>query len=216
MTSTIRLLDVVELFRGDHRVRFRFTINDTSPFSGGVRDLLRSADVGTIVPWHAINRIPYDLALSASENIDFDQLRSHTVVLPHGLGFNKYVPTLDGSAVRLAGLPPEEVLRAGRTTVVLSHPAQRTQLRAACPASEGATVVTGDVMFDRLLASTPLRRRYRAALRTGDRVLVMVASTWRTSSVVGHDRSLLSRLLGQLPIDRYQVCAALHPNIWAW
>jgi CDP-glycerol glycerophosphotransferase (TagB/SpsB family) len=216
LTSTIRLLDAVELFRGDYRVRFRFTVNDTSPFTGGVRELLRAADVGTIVPWRGINTILYHLALSASENIDFDNLKSHTIVLPHGLGFNKYVPTSDASAVRLAGLPPDDVLREGKATVVLSHPEQRAQLSATCPASQGHTVVTGDVMFDRLLASTPFRERYRAALRTNDRVLVMVASTWRPSSALGHDRSLLRRLLGELPADQYQVCAALHPNIWAW
>ncbi len=83
------------------------------------------------IPWRTVaaaGEVPYDLALSASENIDFEHIRSHTVVLPHGLCFNEYVPGSVGSGRRLAGLPPERVLRDGAATVVRQHPEQEAQV----------------------------------------------------------------------------------------
>ena len=217
LTSTYRLLEALELFRDDFRIKFVFTVNDTSAFSHGVRNVLRQAGV-RLVPWQSVSEgsVPYDLALSASENVDFEHLAAHTVVLPHGLGFNKFVPDSNGGGVRLAGLPPEWVLRDGKVTVVLSHPEQREQLETACPASTGRLEVVGDPTLDRLAASTPLRARYREALGTGERTLVTLASTWRPDSLLGRWRTLPARLLGELPSDLYQVCAALHPNIWAF
>ena len=217
MTSAYRLLEASELFRDDFRVKFVFTVNDTSAFSSGVREVLRGAGV-RLVSWRSVREkeISYDLALSASENIDFQHLTAHTVVLPHGLGFNKFVPDSNGTGVRLAGLPPDRVLRAGRATVVLSHPEQREQLLAASPVSSGRTEVVGDPTLDRLRASRSLRARYREALGAGDRTLVTLASTWRPDSLLGRWRTLPGQLLSELPSDLYQVSAALHPNIWAF
>ncbi|WP_370948821.1 hypothetical protein AB5J62_15035 [Amycolatopsis sp. cg5] len=178
--------------------------------------LLASAGVQHIVPWELVPDLHYDLALSASENVDFDQVASHTIVLPHGLGLNKYVPTPDGTGVRLAGLPPQRALADGKVTVVLSHPDQEKQVHAACPEAIGHTVVTGDATFDRLLASERLRPHYRRVLGAGDRNVVMVASTWRPDSALGRWRTLPAELLADLPADRHLVCAALHPNIWSW
>ncbi|HEX3780807.1 MAG TPA: hypothetical protein VHX38_14160 [Pseudonocardiaceae bacterium] len=171
-----------------------------------------------MVSWQAVasGDASYDLVLSASENIDFHQIHAHTVVLPHGLGFNKYVPDSNGPGTRLAGLPPEWVLRAGRATVLLSHPEQRDQLLAASPASAGHTAVVGDTELDRIQASQTLRARYRCELGTGERTLVTLASTWRRDSLLGRWRTLPLQLLGELPADLYQVCLALHPNIWSF
>ncbi|WP_410608400.1 hypothetical protein [Amycolatopsis sp. lyj-109] len=216
MTSTYRLLDALDLFGDDFRVRFVFTVNATSAFSDGVPDFLRDAGI-TPIPWTrvAAGDVHYDLALSASENIDFEHIRAHTIVLPHGLGFNKYVPDRTGTGQRIAGLPPEWVLRDGKATVTLQHPEQITQLLAACPATAGQTAVVGDAAFDRVEASRGLRAHYRAELGTGDRILITLASTWRTDSLLGRQHSLPLHLLGELPADSYQVCAVLHPNIWA-
>ncbi|MFD8498071.1 hypothetical protein [Amycolatopsis sp. NPDC059657] len=216
LTSTTRLLEALQLFRGDFRIKFLFTVNDTTPFRGGVHALLAKAGVEQLIPWELVPETHYDLALSASENVDFDHVTSHTIVLPHGLGLNKYVPTADGTGVRLAGLPPYRALADGRVTVVLSHPDQEKQVHAACPEAIGHTAVAGDATFDRLLASERLRTHYRNRFGAGDRTVVMVASTWRPDSALGRWRTLPAQLLAELPADRYLVCAALHPNIWSW
>ncbi|MFI7123144.1 hypothetical protein [Amycolatopsis sp. NPDC049868] len=179
--------------------------------------MLRQAGV-RLIPWQAVraNEIAYDLVLSASENIDFQDVSKHTVVLPHGLGFNKFVPDSNSGGTRLAGLPPEWVLEAGRATVVLSHQEQRQQLSSASPASEEHTEIVGDPTLARLLSSRDLRERYREAFKTEGRTLVMLASTWRPDSLLGRWQSLPSELLAQLPVDRYQVCVAVHPNVWSF
>ncbi|MFI0424012.1 hypothetical protein [Spongiactinospora sp. 9N601] len=67
-----------------------------------------------------------------------------------------------------------------------------------------------------MLASLPRRLHYRHAfrLRPGQR-LITVASTWREDSLFGLDPLFTSRLLSELPYDRYRVALILHPNIWA-
>jgi hypothetical protein len=217
LTSTYRLLEALDLFRGDFRIRFVFAVNDTSAFSQGVHEVLQRAGA-RVVSWATVARgaVPHDLVLSASENIDFRQVDAHTVVLPHGIGFNKYVPERSGDGMRLAGLPPEWVLRAGRATVVLSHPEQQDQLRAVSPASAGRTAVVGDLGFDRIRASHDLRDRFRDDLGAHGRTLVMLSSTWRQDSLLGRWHTIPLQLLGELPADNYQVCAVLHPNIWSF
>ncbi|MFI1918315.1 hypothetical protein [Nocardia sp. NPDC020380] len=171
-----------------------------------------------LVEWDQVREraFRYHLALSASENIDFDAIDAHTVLLPHGLGFNKLVPSATGTELRLAGLPPLHALRAGRVTVTLSHPEQREQLLAVSAETADHTETVGDPTFDRLRASLALRDRYREALGTGDRTLVTVASTWGRQSVIGRRHTLPAQLLGALDADAYQVVLVLHPNVWAY
>lgn len=214
MTSAIRLVEAWDLFRGDFRVKVLFTVDDTSRFSTGVTEFLWDAGVRRILPWGQLPGTHSDLAVSASENIDFSALECRTVVLPHGLGFNKYVPDARGTGTRLAGLPPADALRTGRVVVVLSHPEQESQLRAAAPEIAGHAVVTGDPTYDRLLASEGLRDRYRARLGADGRRLILLSSTWGNESQLGRWRSLPAQLLAELPADEYLVAAVLHPNIW--
>ena len=213
-TSTIRLLETMWFFGADDRVRLRFTVNDTSRFSVGAREVLGAAGVRRLIPWPTIRETRYGLLVSASENLDFHELHDdqRVIVLPHGIGFNKMVPSADGP--RLAGLPPVDALRSGRVTVVLAHPDQRDQLLAACPEIDGHTVVTGDPTYDRLLGSLRLAEHYRHDLGTGDRRLVFLSSTWGGQSQLGRARDLTSRLLATLPADRYQLVLAVHPNVW--
>src|SRR5882757_54279 len=125
LTSTIRLLDVFDLIRSDFRLAVDFTVDERSEFGRGVRTLLDQAGADRIVPWSALEgSAHYRLAIAASEQIDLHRIHTTTVVLPHGLGFNKYVPDADGPGVRLAGLPPAFALRTGRVRLVLSHPEQ--------------------------------------------------------------------------------------------
>jgi len=215
-TSAIRLLDVRDLFRGDFRLRFLFTVDEGSRSGAGVTRLLRDAGVDWITPWSEIaGGVGYDLAVCASEQIDLDAITSTTVVLPHGVGFHKNVPDGDGPATRVAGLPPAAALRTGRVRLLLSHPEQQDQLVAVNPDITGQAVVTGDPTFDRLRASVPLRDDYRRALDAGQRAVIMLSSTWGRASLFGQHRDLAGRLHGELPADEYRVCLALHPNIWA-
>ncbi|RZS36608.1 hypothetical protein EV193_107289 [Herbihabitans rhizosphaerae] len=215
LTSTIRLLETHDLLRGDPRLRFVFALYpDGTRFDAGAERLLRQSGVDTVLPWSEVGEIDADLTLAASENVDTTTGTGPILVLPHGVGFNKYVPTEDG-ARRLAGLPAEEALRTGRVRVVLAHPEQEAQLRAASSAIAGHTVVTGDPTLDRLALSMPLRDRYRRLLCAGERRVILVSSTWGRESAIGTLRTLPTRLLAELPADDHLVCFALHPNVWS-
>ncbi|GAA2787545.1 hypothetical protein [Saccharopolyspora taberi] len=216
VTATGRLLEALRLFRNDFRVKPVFTVNETSPYSSGARALLEKAGVEEIVPWNQVGNLDYALALSASENVDFGQLRGTTVVLPHGIGFNKWVPDPSTGGTRLAGLPRADALRSGRVLLVLSHPAQARQLEAASPEVVGRTAVTGDPTFDQLRASLPFRERYRRRLGLDRRKLVLLSSTWRGESELGRWRTLPLEMLASLPADEYGVALAIHPNVWSW
>ncbi|MFF2086100.1 hypothetical protein ACFVVM_20175 [Nocardia sp. NPDC058176] len=216
LTSTYRLLEAAQWLRDDFRVKPVFTIDDASAFSTGVPELLRDKGV-EIVPWSHVTqrRFPYHLALAASENVDFAAIHSRTILLPHGLGFNKFLPSGRRTQLRLAGLPSERALRTGKVIIALSHPDQREQLRATSPRAAACAETVGDPTFDRLLASRSLRDRYRRAMDTGDRILITLASTWGPESLIGRGSTLPARLLGALPLDSYQVVTVLHPNVWA-
>ncbi|RJQ76687.1 hypothetical protein D5S17_17650 [Pseudonocardiaceae bacterium YIM PH 21723] len=207
LTSVTRLLETQDLFRGDFRLRWVFTLEGDSHFQDGARRLLAEAGV------HPVSKpadVPYDLVLAASENVDFAALRTRALVLPHGIGFNKLLPTADGIGIRVAGLPPEDVLQSGQAIMALAHPDQRRLLPAG-----SESVVIGDVTMDRLRASRQLREHYRRLLNTGDRRLVLVASTWGQHSALGRWRTLPRELHHALPQDEFQVLCVLHPNVWA-
>ncbi|WP_020497904.1 hypothetical protein [Sciscionella marina] len=213
LTSVIRLLETSELFSGDFRLRRLFTLQDEFRHRAHAERLLREARVDRIVPWSQAKDQPADLVLTASENIDPATVRGPIVVLPHGIGFNKFVPERDGNGTRIAGVPSAAALGSGRITLVLAHAEQEQQLRASCPEVLGHTVVTGDPTVQRLDASRALRARFRRLLGTGERRLVFLSSTWGRASALGLTPKLPHALLAALPADSYQVCAALHPNI---
>lgn len=215
ITSTTRLLEALRFFRDDFRVDLVHTINDTSPHSRGVRELLDRAEVERIVPWHRASEVPYALALSASENVDFAAFTGRTVVLPHGIGFNKFVPDPSTGGTRLAGLPRAEALRSGRVLLTLANESQRAQLEELHPGVGAHTRVVGDPTYDQLRASLPLREHYRRELGTGGRRLVLLSSTWRPQSLAGTSPELARRLVAALPADSYQVAMCVHPNVWS-
>jgi hypothetical protein len=73
-------------------------------------------------------------------------------------------------------------------------------------------VVVGDPTLERILVSTENRTRYRDALGTGARKLIVMASTWGPESLFERRRTLPAELATRLPHDAYQVALILHPN----
>ncbi|MFF1374623.1 translation initiation factor 2 [Streptomyces sp. NPDC058308] len=94
----------------------------------------------------------------------------------------------------------------------LAHPSQLTRLTAECPPAAARATVTGDPTLDRVLASLPLRERYRRALRTHGRTLIVLTSTWGPHSLIRRHPRLPARLAAELPHDTYQIGLVLHPN----
>jgi CDP-Glycerol:Poly(glycerophosphate) glycerophosphotransferase len=215
-TSTVRLLDALSAFCGDFRVEVLFTFDDSSAFHEGVPDVLRDAGV-RVIPWAEIEQFSYDLALTASENVDLESVDAPIIVLPHGIGFHKYVPDSAGHAERVSGVVPAGYLRDKHVWMVISHPEQREHLRPAYPDAAERCLVVGDPTYDRLIASLPLRDHYRSrlGLKPGQR-LVVITSTWRGDSLLGSWKELPARLLGELPADEYRVAVVMHPNIGSW
>ncbi|BAU83382.1 hypothetical protein SLA_2455 [Streptomyces laurentii] len=216
VTSLVRALDVVpEITHDDPRVTVVFAYDPTSAFNDGVLDLLRDLGCRTL-PWPQLAEITPDLLLSASENIKVPPGDYPVLVLPHGVGFHKRVPDSEGPGTRLSGLVPEELLAARRAWLAVSHPDQAAQLAAAHPGTAGRTVLVGDPVLDRLLASARRRERYRAALGVPPRQrLVLVSSTWGGESLAGTRPGLPAELLAELPADEFRVALVLHPNVWS-
>lgn len=212
--STIRLLEALIIFHGSP-VQVLFTLDPSSAYRDGVADLIYGKV--TLVPWDEIGSLEYDLALTASENVNLDSVTSPVVVLPHGIGFHKYVPDSSVERLRTSGVVPAKYLRDDRVWMVLSHPDQEEQLRRSHPETIGHCVVVGDTAYDRLIRSLPQRDHYRRqlGLRRGQRLIVLT-STWGGDSLLGSRPDLPRRLLAELPADEYRVALIQHPNIAAW
>lgn len=216
VTSTVRVLECLPaLLRGDEKVTVVFAYDPTSAFNDGVLDLLHDAGC-RVMPWAQLSRISPDLIVSASENIEVPDGDCPVLVLPHGIGFQKFVPDSRSARERLSGLVPDPLLEAGRAWLAVSHPGQEEQLLAAHPKASGHTLLVGDPCFDELRAGVDDAEAYRRALGVGDgQRLVVVSSTWGATSLLGRLPHLPARLLSALPCDEYRVAAILHPNIWS-
>lgn len=213
-TSTVRILESLATFRGDTRVLVVFAFDDTSAFNAGTQDLLSDLN-SCVVPWEHRLDVDPALVVTATENTDLAEFSCPVVVLPHGVGFQKYVPDHRTDEVRLSGVPRTEFQHCRHVRLVLSHPAQREQLReAGVPMAEWAEVV-GDPTRDRIVGSERMREEYRAHLQVGeDQRLVVVTSTWGKTGLIGRRPRLPHALVGALPRDGYRVATILHPNVW--
>ncbi|MFF3491725.1 hypothetical protein ACFYWS_10290 [Streptomyces sp. NPDC002795] len=216
LTSTIRVLEVLpSLLRDDPRVTVVFAYDPTSAFSDGSLELLQDSGC-RVMPWAQLSDVDPDLILSASENIEVPDGVCPVLVLPHGIGFQKYVPDSRSPHSRMSGVAPDALLETGRAWLALSHPEQERQLLAAHPRTAGRTLLVGDPCLDELLVSTERRDDYRRALGlTADHRLVMVSSTWGPTSLIGRAAELPAQLLAALPWDTYRVGLILHPNVWS-
>ncbi|MDI3389604.1 translation initiation factor 2 [Streptomyces sp. B-S-A8] len=214
-----RLLDAAPALAGDERITRLFTLVPGSEF--GI-DALAAIDAagGRLVPWEEARTRTFDLIVTASPKGALELLHGRHVLLPHGAGFNKALP-YEGSADSASGLDPAFLRRtrpggAAPTALhALAHPDQLDRLAATDPQAARAAQVIGDPTLDRLLASRPLRERYRTALGTGPRTLLALASTWGPDSLLHRHPGLPARLAAHLPYDSYQLALIVHPNEWS-
>ncbi|MEU8888296.1 translation initiation factor 2 [Streptomyces sp. NPDC048442] len=209
-----RLFDVLPVFAGDSRIRRRFTLVPGSEFGRDAREAVERFG-GLCVPWEVALAETHDLVVAASPKGGLGQLRGPKVLLPHGAGFSKALPW-EGTAGQASGFDPAFLVGEDGEPVAalhaLAHPDQAARLTRAVPAVAGRVAVVGDPTLERMLASAGQRSRYRAALATGGRRLVVLTSTWGPESLLGRHPGLPGRLARALPCDAYQLALIAHPN----
>lgn len=220
MVAGTRLMDVLPLFEADHRVQVVFTVPEPWETWQTTHDFVRALG-GAVVPWAHARQGEFDLVLAASTR-GIDDVMGPVLLMPHGGGLAQYRPWRPPSPDRewrpVLGVDSDQLVREGKVraqAIVLTHNRELEVLRRACPRAVPAAVVAGDIAFDRLTASLPLREQYRRALGvTGERVLV-VSSTWSERSAFGRHPNLLDRVVTELAGTGHQVVALLHPQIWS-
>jgi hypothetical protein len=209
-----RLFDVLPVFAGDSRIRRRFTLIPGSEFGRDATEAVERFG-GLCVPWEAALAETHDLVVAASPKGGLGRLRGPKALLPHGAGFSKALPW-EGTAGQASGFDPAFLVGADGEPVAalhaLAHPDQAARLAHAVPAVSGRVAVVGDPTLERMLASAGQRGRYRAALATGGRRLVVLTSTWGPESLLGRHPGLPGRLARALPCDAYQLALVAHPN----
>ncbi|GAA3536215.1 hypothetical protein GCM10022222_19870 [Amycolatopsis ultiminotia] len=208
VTTLTRLLDIRSLFDDDHRVQVAFTFDERNRayFGAGLEEFLSSLDA-VVVAWEQAVRMPFDLAVAASENDALDELPCPVLLVPHGIGHQKYYP----DSTTISGLNPDR-LRGDRVHVGLSHANQLGRLE---PETATRAVVIGDPCHDRMLASAHRAPHFRRVLDVGARKHVVLASTWGPQSLIGANPLLPQRLLSELPLEDYRVSLVLHPGVWS-
>jgi hypothetical protein len=207
ITTLNRIQDVLSLTAADRRIQTVFALDVERPalLGAGVPDFLAALGAKTWTWPHAV-RQRVDLVLAASENDDLDAFEAPVVLVPHGLGQQKFYPGTN----TVSGLDPH---RAVRATFVLAHTDQVRHLREARP--DARAQVVGDPALARMLASAHRAETYRQAFDDQGRRLVVLASTWGPDSLVGQWPDLPERLAAALPLDEYQLLIVLHPGVWA-
>lgn len=215
-----RLLDLIGLLEGDHRVQVVFTVPSAVEHWQGPAEFVRDRH-GLLLPWAQAVQHRFDLVLSASHR-EISRIHGNLLLISHGVGSRRplrHSRKAGGATRSTTGLDRELLTYRGRvlpTVLALPHESELAVLRRCCPEALPTAIVTGDICLDRILASRPLRQRYRHTLGVeDDQTLVTVSSTWARQSVFGQQPGLYRRLLDELPADRFRLAAVLHPNIWA-
>lgn len=216
-----RLADVLPLLAADHRVTTVFTVppEPNGSVCHGAAEFVRALG-GLVIPWQQAVHTEFDLVLAASP-AGLAQLHGKIVLMSHGAtSVRSFLRTRSAGdeAAATGSLDREVLTHRGRvlpSVLALSHDAELAELRETCPEALPAAVVAGDLGYDRLMASLPLRDRYREALGLLARHrLVVVSSSWQPESTLGRHPRLLDDLVTALPRARYRVVAVLHPNTW--
>lgn len=212
--SLNRLLDVVPVFEGDTRVELVFTVDRGSRFSDGLVARLGACGA-RLVGWRQARSRRFDLALAASDNGDLHRVGAPLVLLPHGVGYQRFAAHEPGE---ISGLRRSTLVRDSEvvpSTLVVSHQDQLDVLHTVEPRLLPRAVVAGDPCFDRLVASAGRRDEYRSAFGATGKQLVVLCSTWGGRSLFGRRPDLATRVVAELETDRYRAALTLHPNVWA-
>ena len=219
ITAATRLLDVLELVAGDPRIQTVFTCPGSSAFTAGTEEFLAARGIPTL-PWAQAASTAFDVAIAASYGGDLHELRAPLIVVPHGMGYNKYLENRKSkieNRLSVFGLSAPWLMFRGEVVpaqIVLSHEEQLDRLRTSCPPAAGRAIVAGDPCLDRLRTSRVLRETYRQALGVREHQrLVVLTSTWGEASLLGRHPDLPRRLATRLPLDTHRLAVALHPNI---
>lgn len=215
-TSAITTIDLMKVFDGDDQVEAVYALCPGSSFEHLAADWLHRCGID-LLPAAELARVRCDLIVTTSEKIDFTAFPPVPVlVVPHGLGFHKYVPDSDRPTTRLSGLADDASLATGRVTQLVTHPAHVRQLEAVTEHVVGRTVFGGDVSFDRLRRSAIDRHSYRrdVSVEPGQK-LVVLSSTWGPDSLTALGSPAVGRILAALPVDEFKIALILHPNVWS-
>ncbi|RBM12660.1 translation initiation factor 2 [Streptomyces sp. PT12] len=212
-TALNRLLDVLPVFAGDGRVERTFTLVPGSDFGLEAFAAVEKAG-GRTIPWEEARRREHDVVLAASPKGQLRALRGPRVLLPHGAGFGKAISD-EGTPQAASGLDPAYLAPGDRPLAslhALAHPSQVTRLASISAQAASRATVVGDPTLERILTSVSHRDRYRAALGTGARTLIALASTWGPESLLRRRPALPFDLAAHLPYDSFQLALILHPN----
>jgi hypothetical protein len=219
MTAGTRLMELLPLLDGDHRVQTVFTTPYDDETWQGTFEYVTSLDCLTL-PWKQARQHRWDLVLTASHR-HIEHVDGRLFVLPHGAGslMSRRYSRKAGKATRpTTGLDAELLTYRGRllpAALALTHQKELKALQSSCPDAVRAAVVAGDLCLDRMVASQQYRRQYRAALGVGDNVkLITISSTWSGESTFGRHLELYSRVVEESG-GKVRVAAVLHPMIWS-
>jgi hypothetical protein len=176
-----------------------------------------------VVPWQQAVNTEWDLAIAAGHGA-LEQIHGPVLWMPHGIGPNRLGHRWAGSGRPvtrpIVGLRPDAFVSGGRvipSLIAVANESHREKLIQVCPEAAESVAVAGDLAFDRLIASRPLREAYRRRLGVdATQQLVVVSSTWGSRSLLSRHEDLLMRLAAALPSEKYRVVAVFHPNIWCW
>jgi hypothetical protein len=210
-----RILDTLPLVEGDHRVQVVFVVPETGYQWAGMEEAVRAVG-GLCLPWHQACEIQFDLILAACDS-GIRDLTGPVVLMPHGVGLfsSRIDPWADEAPHLLQSgnlMREEEVLPAA---LCLAHEGELATLAEYCPQAVDRALVTGDLSFDRMLASWPFRNTYRDSLEVREhQKLVVVSTTWGSHSLFGTDPAIFARVKAELPPDHYRVLAVIHPFVW--
>ncbi|MDX6740855.1 hypothetical protein [Actinocorallia sp. A-T 12471] len=217
VTSTMRLLECLELLRGDPRIEFFFTRAAGTRFPEGVAQLLDRFG-GHVMDWESAISPGFHLAVTAGSSGRLHQINAPLVSIPHGLAYNK-VLNADEERSEGYGLASEQLMHEGAVVpslLAISHSEQLARLKEGCPEAASRAAIVGDLSYDLMTASLLWRDVYRSALGIeAGRRLVVVNTTWGRYSLLDQHPELPLDLLRQLPADEYAVALTVHPNVSA-
>jgi hypothetical protein len=217
LTSLNRLLTVLPALALVDFIAIKFVVDDGSSFSRDIGRYLTQLGA-EVLTWEEAVAAEFDAILAAHANTHLWELNGPLMVIPHGAGYNRLVPSSTADTTSAVGLSSNELLREGKvipTLIGLSHREQLDRLRQSCPEAVDRALIFGDPVIDQMEASKCRVNHYREqiGLARGQH-LVVVSSTWNEHSLLAKQQVLVNQLLAQLPMDEFCVALVLHPNIW--